>query len=210
MRTGYLRGLLVACGLALLAGPAVAQSVSGKAFGTYVNTAGVVQQSPVATLPSSGGMATGMADAFGVDGAVNAEALNAVTTGAADTEKSGAQSTSELASVSAAGGAITADVVTAVATAYFGQFSGGSGAEGSGFVNLVVNGVAVSTDVEPNTRFDLPGIGYAVLNEQIATGNGVTSWGITVNMIHVFLQDALTGLTTGEIIVGSASSSVAR
>jgi len=30
--------------------------------------------------------------------------------------------------VSAAGGAITADVVTAVATAYFGQFTGGSDA----------------------------------------------------------------------------------
>ncbi len=196
--------------LTLLAGAVQAQTVTGKAFGTYVNAAGVTSQSPVATLPSSGGMATGQADAFGVPGAVDASWLNAVTTGDVDNKKSGAQSTSELEQVSVAGGAITADVVTAIATAYFGQFTGGSDAEGSGFANLVVNGEAITTEVAPNTRVDLPGVGYAILNEQIPTGNGVTSWGMTVNMIHVVLQDALTGLTTGEIIIGSASSSVAR
>jgi hypothetical protein len=195
--------------LTLLAGAVQAQTVTGKAFGTYVNAAGVTSQSPVATLPSSGGMATGQADAFGVAGAVDASWLNAVTTGAVDNKKSGAQSTSELEQVSAAGGAITADVVTAVATAYFGQFTGGSDGEGSGFTNLVVNGEAITTEVAPNTRVGLPGVGYAILNEQLQTGNGVTSYGITVNMIHVVLQNVL-GLRTGEIIIGSASSSVAR
>jgi len=195
--------------LTLLAGAVQAQTVTGMAFGTYVNAAGVTSQSPVATLPSTGGMATGQADAFGVAGAVDAQALNAVTTGVADNKKSGAQSTSELEQVSAAGGAITADVVTAVATAYFGQFTGGSDGEGSGFANLVVNGQTITTEVAPNTQVDLPGVGYAILNEQLQTGNGLTSYGITVNMIHVVLQDAL-GLTTGEIIIGSASSSVAR
>jgi len=195
--------------LTLLAGAVQAQTVTGKAFGTYVNAAGVTSQSPIATLPSTGGMATGQADAFGVAGAVDAQALNAVTTGVADNKKSGAQSTSELEQVSAAGGAITADVVTAVATAYFGQFTGGSDGEGSGFANLIVNGEAITTEVDPNTQVDLPGVGYAILNEQLQTGNGLTSYGITVNMIHVVLQDAL-GLTTGEIIIGSASSSVER
>jgi len=59
-----------------------------------------------------------------------------------------------------------------------------------------------------------------VLNEQIPSGDGVTSSALTVNMIHVYLQ-SLTGgtctllgclpgvlTTTGEIVVGSASSSV--
>ena len=54
----------------------------------------------------------------------------------------------------------------------------------------------------------LPGVGYVVLNEQIPTGDGVTTSGITVNMIHVVLLDALTGVQTGEIIIGSASSAV--
>jgi hypothetical protein len=67
------------------------------------------------------------------------------------------------------------------------------------------------SDPEPNTRLDLPGVGYVVLNEQIATAGGMT-----VNMIHVVLQQLVLGLlgvvtgyrTTGNIIVGSASSSV--
>jgi hypothetical protein len=54
----------------------------------------------------------------------------------------------------------------------------------------------------PNTRRSLPGVGYVVLNERAATGTG-----LTVNMIHVVLQDFL-GRQTGEIIVGSATSSV--
>jgi len=195
--------------LTLLAGAVQAQSVTGKAFGTYVNVAGMVSQSPVAMLPTTGGMATGQADAYGVPGSVDAQWLNAVTTGAVDTKKTGAQSTSEVENVSAAGGAITADIVTAVATSYFGQFSGVTDATGSGFTNHVVNGVPVTEDVAPNTRVDLPGVGYAILNEQTSTGDGVTSWGMTVNMIHVVLQDFL-GLTTGEIIIGSARSSVTR
>ena len=195
--------------LTLLAGAVQAQSVTGKAFGTYTNLAGSVTQSPVATLPSSGGMATGQADAFNVAGLVSGQQLNAVTTGAVDNKKTGAQSVSEVESVSAAGGAITADVVTAVATSYVNPNGGGSDAEGSGFTNLVVSGVPVTIDVAPNTRVDLPGVGYAILNEQIASGDGVNSFGITVNMIRVVMQNFL-GQTTGEVIVGSASSSVAR
>ena len=200
--------LLVA--LTLLAGAVQAQSVTGKAFGSSTNVAGVVSQSPVATLPSAGGMATGQADAFSVAGLVSASQLNAVTTGAVDNKKTGAQSVSDLANVSAAGGAITADAVTAVSTSYVNTTTGGgSEADGSGFTNLVVNGVAFTTDVAPNTRVNLPGVGYVVLNEQIASGDGVNSFGMTVNMIHVVMQN-LFGQTTGEVIVGSASSSVAR
>ena len=83
--------------------------------------------------------------------------------------------------------------------------AGNSNADGSSLSNLVVNGVQIS-DPAPNTRVDLPGVGYAVLNEQITSAGG-----ITVNMIHVVLQQQtpLGGyVTTGNIIVGSATSSV--
>ena len=103
-------------------------------------------------------------------------------------------------------GLITADGVVAMASSTIDN----SNAEGSSLANLVVNGVQVS-DPAPNTRVDLPGVGYVVLNEQIATAGG-----ITVNMIHVVLQQPVLGLlgvitgysTTGNIVVGSASSSV--
>lgn len=104
-------------------------------------------------------------------------------------------------------GLITADNVTAIASSYRNASGAASADAGSGFVNLVVSGVPVTTDVAPNTRVDLPGVGYAVLNEQQRIGDGVTTSGISVNMIHVVLQDLL-GSKTGEIVVGSATSGV--
>jgi hypothetical protein len=61
-------------------------------------------------------------------------------------------------------------------------------------------------------------VGYVLLNEQRPTGDGVTTSGLTVNMIHVVLQQPILGLlgqvvgyqTVGNIIVGSATSSVTR
>lgn len=216
---GAVLGLATA--FTLLATRADAQTgVGGSAYGALVNTAGVVQQTPVAVLPSSGGMDEQSLDAFGVSSAVASQALTALTTGALDSPVSSSQSSSELQQVSVLGGLISADVVVAMASSYVNGAGAASDAAGSGFANLVVNGVPVTTDVAPNTRVDLPGVGYAVLNEQSGTGDGVTTSGIAVNMIHVVLQ-TLTGggctilgclpgtlTTTGEIIVGSAKSSV--
>jgi hypothetical protein len=198
----------------LLAGAASAQRVAGVAFGSYVNAAGVAAQSPVATLPDTGGIAISATDAFAVPSDVGAQWLEAVTTGAVDAVVSSSQSTSELENVSILNGLITADVVTAIASSYRNGTGAASGSDGSGFVNLVVGGVAMTTDVAPNTRVNLPGVGYAILNEQVPAGDGVTSAGLKVNMIHVYLQSLTGGIlggvltTTGEIIVASATSSV--
>jgi len=191
----------------LFAQQAAAQRVSGKAFGSYVNASGVTAQSPVAALPETGGYAIGETEAFGVLDQIDAQWLTAVTTGDVSRTVSSSQSTSELENVSALGGAITADVVTAIASSYVNASGAASNAAGSGFSNLAVNGVPVTTEVAPNTRVDLPGTGYAILNEQIPTGDGVTTSGITVNMIHV-VRTNLLGEMTGEVIVGSATSSV--
>jgi hypothetical protein len=191
----------------LFAEQAAAQRVSGKAFGSYVNASGVTAQSPVAALPETGGYAIGETEAFGVLDQIDAQWLTAVTTGDVSRTVSSSQSTSELENVSALGGAITADVVTAIASSYVNASGAASNAAGSGFSNLAVNGVPVTTEVAPNTRVDLPGTGYAILNEQIPTGDGVTTSGITVNMIHV-VRTNLLGEMTGEVIVGSATSSV--
>jgi hypothetical protein len=109
-------------------------------------------------------------------------------------------SSATLGTVSILNGLITADGVVAMAS----STGGDSNAAGSSLANLVVNGVQMS-DPAPNTRVELAGVGYAILNEQVTTSNG-----ITVNMIHVVLQQrVLAGyVTTGEIVVGSASSSV--
>jgi hypothetical protein len=209
-------GLVV--GLAAgLAASGSAQSVAGQAYSTYVNTPlGSSGQSPLAVLPAVSGTDGAEADAEGsalnVVGALSSDFLNSMTSGEIGVAEAGAQSTSSAASVNILNGLITADEVVANVMSSAGQSGALSNADGSTFTNLMVAGQSFPGDqvVAPNTNINLPGVGYVVLNEQIPTGDGVTSSGMTVNMIHVYLQSITggTATTTGEIIVGSATSSV--
>ena len=208
----------------------VAQSVGGQAYSTYVNTPlGSSGQSTLAVLPAVSGTDGAEADAEGtalnVAGALSSDFLNSITSGEIGTAEAGAQSTSSAASVNILNGLITADEVVANVMSSASQGGAFSSGDGSTFTNLAIAGVgSLSGDspIAPNTNISLPGVGYVVLNEQVPSGDGVTSSGLTVNMIHVYLQslvggilNPLTGLisdgslqTTGEIIVGSAASSV--
>jgi hypothetical protein len=195
----------VVVALSLVAGALHAQTpVSGQALGAAVRTAATNLQSGQVRLPSEGGFVAADVDALAAP-EVRVDALTTMTSGATDTQASTAQSTAHLENVNVLNGVITAETVIA-ATSSWVSGAAGWNAEGSSFTNLAVNGVLLGSGdylPAPNTRVDLPGVGYAVLNEQIASGAS----GITVNMIHVVLRNALTGLTTGEIIVASASSS---
>jgi hypothetical protein len=191
-----------------------AQSVSGDAFGAYVQTPAAAQaKTPHATLPSVAAGVGEMAEASGqgvaVPGALSSGLLTSVTTGARGAGKAGAQSIATVADVSVLNGLITAERVIAVVSTARSGASVISEANGSAFEGLRVNGVALPATPAPNTRMSLPGVGYVVLNEQVRQ-----SGGITVNMIHVVLQSVGGGLlggtvtTAGEIIVGSASSAL--
>jgi hypothetical protein len=191
--------------LALISGTLHAQTaVSGQALGASVKTLATNLQSGQVTLPAGGGFVSADVDALGAP-EIAVDALTTMTSGMSDVQASTAQSTAHLEHVNILSGLITAETVIAATSSWVSD-AVGRNAEGSSFTNLVVNGVPLGTGdylPAPNTRVDLPGVGYAVLNEQIASGAS----GIKVNMIHVVLRDPLTGLTTGEIIVASASSS---
>jgi len=215
--TSRLAALGLVCGLtAGLAAAGAAQSVSGQAYGAYVNTALASQpQSVVAVLPAiaatDGDMAAADADALNVPNALSSDFLNSFTSGAIGTAGASAQSIASAADINVLSGLITAKQLIAAATRSRSATGAASNADGSTFEDLVVAGSPVTVGdgaVAPNTQFALPGVGYVVLNEQTVSGDGVTTTGITVNMIHVVLQDALTGAKTGEIVVGSATSSV--
>jgi hypothetical protein len=187
-----------------------------ESFGVAVNTPTVSQKTPAAVLPAGEAMVQDQSRSIVVAGLVTAQDAFAIATGDADpVDGSNAVSSATLGTVSMLNGLITADGIVAVASSTIGGGTVNSNAEGSSLANLVVNGVPVS-DPAPNTRVALPDVGYVVLNEQIPTGDGVTTSGLTVNMIHVVLQKAIVGLlgqvigyqTVGNIIVGSASSSV--
>ena len=187
-------------------GSLAAQGAAASAFGVAVRTATINQTAPSAVLPTDGTLAQSQANDVRVGTLVAAQDAFATATGATDDALSDAVSSATLGTVNILDGLITADGVVAMASSTIDN----SNAEGSSLANLVVNGVQVS-DPAPNTRVDLPGVGYVVLNEQIATAGG-----ITVNMIHVLLQQPVLSLlgvitgysTTGNIVVGSASSSV--
>ncbi len=175
------------------------QSATAASFGVSVRTATINQTLSSAVLPGDGSLAQTQASEITVASLVSARDAFAIATGDG-TAPADAGSSATLESVSILNGLITADALVAIAS----STTEGSSTEGSSVANLVVNGTAL-TDPAPNTRVDLPGVGYVVLNEQTTTSGGVT-----INMIHVVLQQpGLTGpRVTGEIIVGSASSHV--
>jgi len=179
---------------------AVAQgTATGQSYGVGVTTALVNQKVAQAVLPAGEMLAQNQLSDVSVAGLVTAQNVFAIVNGGG-TDGSDAVSSVTLGAVNVLSGLITADGVVAMATSTIGD----ANAEGSSLANLVVNGVQVDNPA-PNTRMSLPGVGFVVLNEQIPT-----SGGMTVNMIHVVLQSTLLGIprTTGNIIVGSATSSV--
>jgi hypothetical protein len=174
-------------------------TATGQSYGVGVTTATVNQKVASAVLPAGEMIAQNQVSDAAVAGLVSAQNVFAIVNGGG-TDGSDAVSSVTLGTVNILNGLITADGVVAMATTTIGNVN----ADGSSLANLVVNGVQVD-DPAPNTRMSLPGVGYVVLNEQLPT-----SGGMTVNMIHVVLQQTVLGITrtTGNIIVGSASSGV--
>lgn len=190
----------IALCLSLICLPGVAlgqmQRTTAQAYGVSVNTSTVNEKSPAAVAPADG-MAQNESAEVAVGSMVTAQNAYAVASLSSDRLLSNAVGNASLGTVVILDGLITATGVVAIAT----STANGSNVDGSSLSNLVVNGVAMSTP-GPNTRVDLPDVGYVILNEQISTRTG-----ITVNMIHVVLdQNGRYG--AGDIIVGSASSSV--
>jgi hypothetical protein len=186
-------------------------AVSGEAYGVFASTLiGSQDKTPHAVVPAGGGMGAGEALAVSAAGLVRAENLFSLATGGGDENAATAEAISTAEDVNILDGLITAKGVSAVVSSTLRETTAVSNAEGSQFANLVVNGVAIDEEVPPNTRIDIPGVGTVVLNQQIRSGDGEQSTGLTVNMISVILKNALTGATTGEIVVGSASTFVSR
>ena len=132
-----------------------------------------------------------------------------VNTTAAATEVSRTQTaraTAVVSSVNLLAGLVTAREVRVVSSTSHDDFGFRTSPAGSSLVGLAIAGLPITVTPGPNTRFDLPGIGYVVLNEQISSV-GATSASLTVNMLHVFasLPNPLVPVGTN-VIVGHATS----
>jgi hypothetical protein len=204
--------LAVAGALVVQVGSVSGQSVGGRGTAVIVNTPAAGSQTFAgATLSQLGGMQQADVDNASLLNTFGAAGLTSITTGQIDSGLVSASVSSEAADVNILNGLIAAKAVAALATSYANGTTATSESNGSTLLNLVVAGVPYGDGAPaPNTRVELPGVGYLVLNEQIMTGDGVHSTALTVNMIHVYLVDPLSGVSAGEIIVGAATSSASR
>src|SRR5437773_63253 len=185
-------------------------SVSGEAFGVSVNVAGVrVGPTPHVVLPPDGGMVRDQLLNISVPNAAASTTLGVVTTGSIGPNTATAQSSATVEQVNLLNGVVAAQLVVAMSSSTADGSTATSTSEGSTLIGLSING-SPPTDVTPppNTRISIPGGVTVILNEQIASGDGVHTSALTVNMIHVVLNDPLTGTITGDIIVASAHSDV--
>ncbi|HXM24362.1 MAG TPA: choice-of-anchor P family protein [Terriglobales bacterium] len=131
-------------------------------------------------------------------GAINTVAMTSATM---------SQASSHVQQANALAGLITADDVTAVSTTMDQNGSLQVSASGSAFTNLVVAGQQIQGTPPPNTKIQLPGFGFVVLNEEHSK-IGNSSAKLVVNMIHVFVTQAnVLNIPKGaQIIVADALS----
>jgi hypothetical protein len=122
-----------------------------------------------------------------------------------------ARTTARVENASLLGGLISFTAITAAAED---QFNGGlhvRSAAGTQILGLRVLGLPVAASVAPNTRINLPLLGYVIVNERIfpaAAANGQTQ----VNGLHIFVNTANPlGLPVGsEIVVAHADANARR
>ncbi len=117
----------------------------------------------------------------------------------------------EITGLNLLNGLITADAIKAVATTRADTTKVQSFWGASRFVNLKVNGRSILS-VRANTRIDLPGLGYLVLQEVKREGNDRSYSTVSIAMIHVYIDTTNSlGLPVGaEIVVGYAKSGYTR
>ena len=118
--------------------------------------------------------------------------------------------TSEVHNSNLLGGAIKADTVKSVSTTSRQSGAFKLSAQGTTFLNLVVGGQRIGSTPGPNTRVNLAGLGYAIINQQIKQVT-TTSARFTVIGIHVFVTEANNlGVEKGtQIIIANAGSGLA-
>jgi hypothetical protein len=211
LKRGRLRASLAAVllvsaavlGAANSAGAGTVGLVGGGAYGTSVNVQPVVGPAvtygpapSVALPPAGGGPFTASLVGLVLPGLVETKAQSVSTRGSLG--PSGfATSSAQAATLSAAGGAVKANLVGTSCRID----SAGNTTGTSSFAALTVLGNSVSASPPPNTTVPLPGVGTLTLNEQTSTASPGGLRSITINAIHLHLAGTL---GSGDIIVSQS------
>jgi hypothetical protein len=193
--------------------PNVPGTVAGIAYGLKLNVAppaldvGPIAEVGVGCLGTNGvlkenGVALIDLGALAMSGTVHSTGTGLVTA----TEASVAM-TASVEDANLLGGLITADAITSATSASkVGGVSTFSD-EGTTFLNLMVLGVPIDDDVEPNTRINLAGIGHVILRRTIQRPIS-----LEVRMIEVVINNVGNpfGLAVGSRLLVAVTRSTVR
>jgi hypothetical protein len=169
-----------------------------------------------ASLDSAGETESGCGGGTMQNNINNSSFSNMGTAGAVNDSSSGqisssgttASAQSNIAGLNLLNGLIQGDNLDSQANAVWN--GSGSGSTSVTFTNMRIAGESIARTPAPNTRISLPGLGYAVLNQQ-ATTVSASGANAIVNAIDVYVTQANSfGLSVGaNLIIGYAYANVA-
>ena len=181
-------------------------SYTGSAFGTYVTVGSLVKSGPSARV-TLGCTANGNLHFTNNIAGVNLAPV--ATTGAvsttADTYSSPVRSrtSANTAQVNLLNGLVRATAVKAVSSTTKTSTGWSVSASGTTLTGLVVAGSSISASTPPNTRKNIAGFGYVIINEQVKRTNG-----LTVNALHLVITSSnKLGIAVGTNVVVSQAVS---
>ena len=186
------------------------------AYGVQASLAGLSQVGPTAQASLQQPCGTDINNELVTGTAAGVNDLPLVQGGASNTSAQSfptqtSQAISDVVSVNLLAGLISAQEIKAVSTTTLDNSGFHLSAAGSSFNNLLVAGVPILGTPAPNTRIDLLGLGYVVLNEQTPFTNNVEGQ-LAVNMLHIYINTPnVLGIPVGtEVVLASASSGMVR
>jgi len=180
-------------------------SVSGEAYGT---------QTTGNALVTSGKTADVILPPGGTNSVANTTSPTVSTGPITDTSLdvsmptlATAATTSTVNGVSILAGAVTGSFQSVSTSSSDGATASTSSA--GTYQSYSINNGPTQMNPAPNTRVDVPGVGFAIVNEQIPTGNGTTTTGLTVIGFDLHVVTGTVAVPAGtEIFIASAASGV--
>jgi len=201
-------GIFVAANVLTLAAPnsIAAVRVGGEAYGLAVGNPAVgTPGAAYVQLPPDGGSVsdTSPGAGYGVGNAVGST-TRITTSSQGDLGAGNVTSTSTLADGEILGGVVRVHDVRIVAST-----AGGRPSATVTFGSLIVAGVSYPNP-GPNTRIEVPGVGFVILNEQLVGGDGREVAAIIVRAVRVQITEpSLFDLPRGtDIILAHAAAGV--
>jgi len=181
-------------------------SVSGEAYGTQTTGDALVASGKTAdvVLPPGGTNSVGSTTSPAVStGPITDTSLDVSIPTLAT-----AASTSTVTGVSILAGAVTGSFQSVATSTSDGATA--SNASAGTYQSYSINNGPTQMNPAPNTRVDVPGIGFAIVNEQIPTGNATTTTGLTVIGFDLHVVTGTAAIPAGtDVVIASATSGVA-